>query len=425
MILLPVITLVLIFCVYLKKKRKRLDIVSLLILTYVVMGGASLVLEMTGLFPNIFPIAFEPMAYLSVCFCIVFWGFTGFNNQRLTAIKIENLFLYRAMEFFLLIGGVLAIIFFLPYAMIALTGDVAENRQNVVFAGTALGEWGIVNSFFSLLANLFLLAQVCAFINLIPRAGITNTKRAYLLLISSLSYVVYVLAYVGRDGIVYWIMSYLFCFLLFRDFIAREELKRLNRFVVLISIPLLLVFMLISISRFSESTGGIGWQILRYAGQQIGNFNDHYQIEAPLTHGRLVFPEFIKFMDYVGIDVGPNIDNQILHSYFLDEGVQPWVFTTYIGLLMIDIGKIGVLVYLFLMSFITRKILRKVSTTGVFEFSNLVLFVLLFQIVYWGVFYFRQCSANYYMLCMVLLFVLFKVSKISRPSSLFIKAALK
>ena len=73
------------------------------------------------------------------------------------------------------------------------------------------------------------------------------------------------------------------------------------------------------------------------------------------------------------------------------------------------------------MSLITRKTLKKVSATGIFDFSNLVLFILLYQIVYWGVFYFRQYSANYYMIFMILLFIMFKVCRMLRFSVLYQK----
>jgi len=79
------------------------------------------------------------------------------------------------------------------------------------------------------MSNLFIVAQVCSFINLIPINGKRNVYKAYLMLISSLSFVVYVLAYAGRDGVVFWLMSYVFCFLLFRKFLIKSDLKKMKR----------------------------------------------------------------------------------------------------------------------------------------------------------------------------------------------------
>ncbi len=49
-----------------------------------------------------------------------------------------------------------------------------------------------------------------------PRGQGRNVPRALLLILASLSYVIYILAYVGRDGVVYWVMTALAVFVVFR-----------------------------------------------------------------------------------------------------------------------------------------------------------------------------------------------------------------
>ncbi len=429
MILLPFITLILIFYFYWKRNLKRFGIVNLLILAYLVMGCASIILELAGKGKSVFPITFEPMAYLSICFFITFWGFMGFKDHKFTVMRIENIFLYRVVETFLLIGGLLAILFFLPFAYDALTGDITQNRLAQGVTVSKLKEYGIINSIFSLLANLFILNIVSSFINLIPKNGKRNIFKACLLLFSSLSYVVYIFAYVGRDGVVFWFMSFAFCYLLFKDFLIDNDVKKL-KYVFTFSLAVLLIpFIIITIARFSGpaderfsySIEGIGWNIVNYAGQQIKNFNDHFNIEFSPVYGRLEFPVFIGFIESVTSYDIPELDKAKFFAYFVDKGVLPWVFTTFIGTLMLDFGKISTLVFLCLMSLVTRKALERVSKTGVFEFSNMVILILLYQIVYWGVFYFKQSATNYYMLCIILLFILFKVSKVKNFSVLFFK----
>ena len=421
MISLPVITLILIFFIYQKKNNKHFGIVGLLVLTYLVMAGLALVLELSGWFPGVFPYDFKPMAYLSVCFIIVFIGFTGFKDHRFSAIKIENVFLYRVLENILLVGGFLAIGFFLPFAIRAFTGDIMMNRIDQVAQNTLLPGWGIVNSIFSLFGNLFILAQVFAFMNLIPRNGKRKNVKAFLLLLSSFSYIIYIFAYVGRDGIIYWIMSCLYCYFLFRSLITKDDLKKLKLLFVFSGSVLLILFFLISVSRFSESRAGTGWNILNYGGMQIKAFNDYYRIVPPLGYGRTNFPVFVQILEFVGFEIKKAPEELERFSYYLDESVKPWLFGTFIVNMIIDFGKIGALAFLCLMSLITRKTLKKVSATGIFDFSNLVLFILLYQIVYWGVFYFRQYSANYYMIFMILLFIMFKVCRLLRFSVLYQK----
>lgn len=422
MILIPIITLLIILFYYQKKNKNRFGIISLLILTYLGMGVASLVIELSGLYPGVFPFAFEPMAYLSVCFVIVFTGFTGYRDQKLCSIKIENAFLSRVFENALLVGGFLSICFFLPHAARALSGNIDVNRRELYLQQEILGGFGIVNSIFSLISNMFIIAIVYSFMNMIPRNGKRNVIRAYLFLFSSFSYVIYILAYVGRDGVVYWIMSFVFCFLLFKDFLSKNDLRRLKR-VFIYSLPaIVIMFMMISISRFSESNEGVAYNILHYTGQQIKTFNDRYTIDVPIQYGRGSFPVFIDFIEKVGFTVKATPEKLEIFKYYLDYGVEPWKFSTFIGSFISNFGKIGTLIFLCVMSLLTRKIIKKTRKTRIFEFSNLLLFILLYQVVYWGVFYFRMYSANYYMLFIILLFILYKVGRSSRYSVLFHKA---
>lgn len=421
MIALPVITLILIFICYWFLNDRHFGVVNLLILTYMLMCSASLVLEQ---FPRLYsdaPIAFAPMAYLSVCFIVIFWGFAGFRDLKFTSLKVERIYLYKALEYFLLFGGFLSIIFFLPFAATALKGDISLNRNEMVATGSALADFGIINSIFSLMSNLFIIAQVCSFINLIPINGKRHVYKAYLLLISSLSFVVYIFAYAGRDGVVYWLMSYIFCFLLFRKFLSESDRKKMKRISVSVIAIIMVPFLMISISRFSDMDGGTIWWIINYMGMQLQNFNAHFQVEAPLLHGRHTFPIIYDFLNLAGFGVSSKVENNIFHSYFLAEGVTPWVFTTFIGNFIYDYGKIGTLLLLCMMSLATRILIKKVTRTGILEFSNLLIFILLYQAIYWGVFYFRLYVANYYILATILLCVMFKLVRSSRYSLLYTK----
>ena len=423
MLVLPIITLIVLFIYYWLLNNCHFGVISLLILIYIFMCSAALVVEQ---FPVLHyggaDISIEPMAYLSVCFIIIFWGFAGFRDNKLKSIKIERIFLYRAIEAFLLIGGFLSILFFLPVAVTALKGDISLFRIEMVEFGSILADFGIINSICSLMANLFIIAQVCSFINLIPLNGKRNVCKAYLMLLSSLSFVVYILAYAGRDGAVYWLMSYVFCFLLFRDFLLKSDLKRIKRVFALVFATIMIPFLMISKSRFSEMDGGTVLWFINYAGMQLRNFSNHYQIELPLLYDKHTFPIIYDFLNLLGFDISSKFDIDIFHSYFLAEGVVPWVFTTFIGNLMYDFGKLWTLLFLCIMSLSTRILLNKVKRTGIFDFSNLLIFILLFQAVYWGVFYFRLYVANYYIFFIILLCIGFKAVRSSRFSLLYFKA---
>lgn len=421
MIVLPIITLIAIFIYYWILNDAHFGVVNMLILTYIIMCSASLVLEQFPILHEETPILFEPMAYLSVCFIIMFLGFTKFRDQRLTSIRIERIFLFKLMEFFLIIGGFGSALFFSPFAVAGLKGEISLNRIEMVAYGSKLADYGIINSICSLFANLFIISQVCSFINLIPLNGRRNVYKSFLMLISSMSFIIYVLAYAGRDGVVYWLMSYAFCFFLFRDFLSIYDLKKIKIIFICIFLTLMIPFYMITASRFSEMTGGTLIWSIHYAGQQLRNFSDHYQISLPLLYGKHTLPIIYDFLNLLGFNITSKYDIDIFHSYFLIEGVLPWVFTTFIGNFIYDFGKTCTLLILCIMSLTVRKLLKKMRKTGILEFSNLLLFILIYQTVYWGVFYFRLYIANYYVLFIILLCLAFKVVRSSRYSIIFSK----
>jgi len=348
------------------------------------------------------------MFFLSICFVMVFLGFWNFTDNKFKAIRIENIVLYHWLENFLIVGGLLAILFFLPFAVTVLKGDISITREQIYENGSLMARFGIVNSVFSLVANLTILAQVCSFISLTPFAGRRNPIRSTLLLISSLSYIVYMLAWAGRDGVIFWAMSFLFCFLMFREFLAKSDLKRLKKGIMLILVIIFTPFTMISVARFSTSPAGTGLSLISYAGQQIRNFNDHYQVKAPLQEGRFNFPVFVDFLETINLKKKSTYDRDKYYSYYWENDVMPNVFTTFIGAFMLDFGKSGDLLILSLLAMGVWLCTKRMAVTGTMDFANLVLFVLLYQVVHWGVFYFRQYSVNFYLLVMVLIFSVFK-----------------
>jgi oligosaccharide repeat unit polymerase len=361
-----------------------------------------------------------PMAYLSISFFIVFRGFFAYKDNKFNSIKIENIQIYSIIEKTLIAGGLGAIIFFLPFAIKALSGDINMNRLAVgEFQQTVLASYGLLNSFLSLFANCFILSIIFAFINI--ARGERYYRKAYLHLISSFSYVIYVLAYVGRDGVIFWAMSYIFCFLIFKQFISSAIQKKIKQYAIISLSILIIPFMAITIARFAKSTGGISWQLISYAGQQIQNFNDAFNINAPLTYGRGAFKEFIAFFDFIGLDITKGPSKDVRWSYYLEKGVQPWVFRTFIGSLMSDFGKFGTIVFLMLFYSITLRSLKRLSKTGIFNLSNLVLFMFLYQVVLFGIFYFRLADSNFYIITIFLLYILLKLSNCKEKSILINK----
>lgn len=409
MLLIPMIAILAMYLAYRHRNGRTFGPVSLVIAVYVAMGISAIVLRLLFEYPGVHPIQLEPMLFLAACLCISLWGLFSYRDQRHCILIIENPNLLRKLEGFQIVTSVGALIFFFPFAVRALSEDIGANRMDLVRIQEQLGSYGLINSFFSLVGNLFILSIILAFVNLatVGRGG--STRRAMLLLILSSVYIVYIFAYVGRDGLVYWSFSFLFLYLLFRDFLPGRDRRQVRRIGQLIALPAIIGFSLITDSRFADGDTSILSWLFIYAGSQVVNFNDIYLVNAPPTMGLVYFSQMMDLLDQLtGTKRLPFVREDWWATY-TDYGVQPWTFPTFVGSMIQDFSRWGALILTVAIAVGTRASLRKQATTGILSFSNMLYFVLLSQIVLFGVFYYRQFGTLYTQIAIVLVALSFKL----------------
>ena len=165
---------------------------------------------------------------------------------------------------------------------------------------------------------------------------------------------------------------------------------------------------------------GVGWRLLEYAGCQLKNFNDSFYIDPPLLYGRYTMPVLSDIFSFVGFSI-EYAQPQDRFPYYLSVGVDPWTFKTFVGDLLMDFGKMGTLFFLIIVSLLTKLSLKRVSSEKTFHFSNLIIFVMFYQMILWGVFYFRFYSMNFYIIAVVLIALSFKLfANSSQEKSIYI-----
>lgn len=412
MIFIPVLVVVFLLFLYQVVNGFRFGVVSYLVFIYLSSLICSLILYLFFSYDEKYNIQLEPMVYFSLGLSAVFIGFFRFRDHRFQHIVLNNIGFIKFVEKAIVPFTIGAIVFFLWHALTVLSGDIEANR-NAVAAGEAtyLGGAGIVNSIFSLVANLFLLNMLFAFLNLTDAYPGARSSKAFMHLILSTVYIFYIMAYVGRDGVVFWGMSLIFFYLLFKDFVTDQKLKFLKRTALVLAIPAISVFMMISVKRFGGGgAGDLVLALMDYAGQQALNFNDHYLIDPPLALGAISFAPVVNLESYVLGSIPVVFDKEAWNQVFLDNGVMPWVFTTLVGSFIYDFGRVGGFISLTVISFLAYYALRDVNKHGFIKFADLLLFILLFQVVSWGVFYYRQYSAFFYLLSLIALMTFFKSS---------------
>lgn len=411
MIFVPVFIIGGLLLVYQALNKFRVGVVSYLIFLYFCSLVCSLVLYLFFDYSKRYTLEIEPMLYFMIGLCLLLLGFFRYRDYRVQIIVLNNIKAIKFLEWAIVPFTCGAIVFFLIHALTMLSGDIEANRNAVASGGVSyLGDLGIINSVFSLVSNFFLLNMLFAFLNLTESYPGASVPKSLMQLLLSTVYIFYIMAYVGRDGVVFWGMSLCFFYLLFRGFITKKKLRFLKRSALFVSIPAFAVFAAISIQRFGGEGGSVFMALLDYAGQQVLNFNNHYLVNPPVAYGAISFGPIVSLNTYVfGPDAVP-FDKELWNQVFLDKGVAPWVFTTLIGSFMYDFGRVGGMGVIVILSCAVCFVLRDVKKSRTIKFSDLLMFILLFQIVSWGMFYYRQYSAFFYIVGLLMMVTFYKFS---------------
>ncbi len=427
---LPLVTCVILFLKYQQSNEWLFGPISLLYFTYIGMSVAAAIGLIFRFELPVLTLSNSAMWYFTILLVLLLAGFFFLKDRDFNMLIIENERIYSIIKYFLLISSILSIIYFLPFAINSLHGDISANRDTQINL-EQMSKYGIINTFFSLVGNCFIFCQIAGLIELSSSTR-KRTVLGYSLILASLSYYIYILAYVGRDGFVYWTMSAIFSFLLMRHFLPRNKRIRVILLFLVLEIVIVIPFIKITNSRFGSGIHSelqlskeierkqlfndeqpaviqspasknrrivfILENIVDYAGQQIANFNDLYVVAPPPRRGGGNFPKILQLLETIGIDFHPIYERSEIDEYFIIKGTVPWEFSTIIGSLVSDFGRIGTILVIIIMGSMSMVIQRKVKRKRGFFLSELVLFVLLYQSVYWGVFYFRLSSANLYIL---------------------------
>ena len=233
-----------------------------------------------------------------------------------------------------------------------LTGDIAEMRMNV-YSGDAEDTWmsflppaiaipvRIINSFFGCPWIYILLGFYAMVIQRMPR------KYYMMLLVSSLMGPIRGIIGVDRSVVTYWILSLVAIYLFFKPWMDENQTKNSKRIgIVLLSLAILYLG-LVTTSRFEEHVysnelSGASGGIIGYLGQNIINFAwfyDHYP--AQYTSAEQIFPFTYKFI--IGTPFGDAVSMQKFLTW--QTGIRTGVFYSYLGAMLISVGKTGMYLY--------------------------------------------------------------------------------
>lgn len=386
------------FAVLRRKTCRDSTLARLLWLLYLLLALSGIFIAVTDVLRPVYDPNYWSTLFLLLCILLCISGFVGFHDRDISQV-VRSIRGQKAIENFLIVAQFISIAFFVPFALSSLSGDANENRLQLADKMEELGSYGLLNTFCGAASQLFSSSLVLAFVRLSSREGRgRHVGRALVLVFCSLSYVIYILAYVGRDGVVYWLMTAIMIFLVFRSHLGKSDKRNLLGFGALLAGLLLIPFLAITVSRFFDADLGGSWSLPEYFGAQIHHFSDYSSIERPLTFGIANFSMFINAgCTVMGLecDLWPSVKELIFDQY-LAQGKEPWLFGTFVSDFVADFGYTGALVFVLLFSLLCHWVCTGYKPNRQLTLPRLLLVLFLFLVPYWGIFYFRFSIANGY-----------------------------
>ena len=352
--------------------------------------------------------------FLTVSLWLYLYPFIEINDSNFEYLRIPSKKIIKCISVILSVCSLYSIVFYLPvaYKMIAVDiADIANVRSMVTTGNHPFIEPSIKNGLDKLFAFLYNLQLTLFFINLIIDKKIRFFS--WVILFSSLSYPIFVLAFMGRDGIVFWIFSFVFSFLLFRKYLHDGILKTLKKITFVIFSSFLFFFLIISIGRFlfaNEDAMQLFESLLSYMGQGSINFAEYYYIPNMISDGgqSLFFP-LIKNVD---LNYKDQVDS-LLYNY----DIVPWIFKTFISSIYTSIGSLFLLIFGLILLFVYKYSFKE-KKKGVLSFPFVLVYTVFFTVYSQGVFYLTYYH-NIAHLSVLLIFLLALLSSIG--SSVTIK----
>tara|TARA_R110000751_G_scaffold113854_3_gene213083 strand:+ start:55540 stop:56766 length:1227 start_codon:yes stop_codon:yes gene_type:complete len=340
------------------------------------------------------------MIFIVATMLLSFKSLSSFDLVEISGSKkplIYDSLILKIIVFLSIISTFLYLVDFIKFLQTPNLGDARLEHQ---LEGNE--SKGFIYSFFATISFSFHI-NIFLFFDLIKK----NKKvLGMIVLFASFSYVFWVSSVFGRDGFVFWMISFLFYYLLFKKELSAKIKKKFHRIFLIFGILFLFLFLKLSSSRFTDSNYYYGNEnlnpvvlsLLDYGGQQLRNANDYYNMDIDHTYGLYNFPYIYR--SFIGSNQLKK-EKENVQWQIASNGKKHFYFAYYLKELWIDFGAIGTLIvcslFVTVVSFLSK--VKKLIP------SSYLIYIVYTQFLLMGLFYnkFYFPSANAYVIFIVLL----------------------
>ena len=397
-----VITIIFVLCARYLKKRRGLSISSLMWIWYAIMYAASILL--VSFYDRDIPSGFGVYIYMAVVLFILLIPFCSINDNNVkTLILPSEKWLNLSIVIFT-IGSLLAVCYYIPSAIKVLSVDMAEiERTRAIIGSTGENPFiqrSLTNTIASIFSTFFMLQIVFFFITIIKEGRLS--WRSILILVSSTSYIFLVLSFMGRDGFVFWGLSFFFLYVFFSKFIDSRVKRKIKRLFIIIMSFSAVVFLIITIGRFLYSSDSdFLYPFVSYMGQGPINFPELFTVNIIPTGGSGIFSLIVGDADNMISN-----HNQII---YYQHDISTSIFRTIVGSLYQNFGLYGTIVFAIISCVLILCAAPKNKRQ--WDFSFIIIYILYVMIMYQGVFYYKlyDNASNLYVVLSFFMAIVYKL----------------
>lgn len=285
---------------------------------------------------------------------------------------------FKLLSYALIGLQIFTIIYFIGYDVsLLMRGDLSQIRSEILTSGEdALG--ASLARTIAGTASFFYCYNILLFFYSL---SFRDDKKSFrlLLILSSTSRIFHALTYMGRDGLLFWILSFVFNYFLFKPYLDDNAKKMVRKVVAVCGTFAFLLIAAISLSRFGESDNGVYWSLISYFGQPIDNFATMFHSPYSKWNGPgSLFPLLFGKEVQSAADLLASVDD-----FEAVYGFKNNTFFSFVGNLYMSLGPYFTFVFAFIYSQFMSKALSKSRTS----MSVLIILMVASQVVVHNYFY--------------------------------------
>ena len=376
---------------YAYNRHKRIDLATGISIVYLISLVFSVVMFNDSLLRNQYG---DFSLEASIVFCLLFTlNLTPFiSHSNLYIRRVKPIANNKMLDYIVYIGFTFLIISIIgsinTVVMILTGGNILELRQEMYRGESDLGmSYAFVPSFLMPLITLLnmIYGNNIIFIFLFfCSLAFFNKSKKYNILILCISLLGPLQGIVGvdRSKMAYWIITFVICFFLFKNYMNKENLKFVKKMSIPFVVLAVLYLGLVTVSRFETSDAGSGGSLVEYLGQPFPNFANFYDDFEPTFFSlQRIFPLTYRFI--LGSEYQGATDFNAYMSFM--SGTEIGVFATYLGDIITGSGKLVSILFALAFSIISFSSTRKMRR-GYVTIFDLYIFFILGSVMFCGIF---------------------------------------